>query len=96
MLESNIDTEKLIDLCRNNDVSMLGVFGSTSRGEAKDNSDLDLLVRFSKAKSLLGLVRLERKLSEGLGIKVDLVTEAAVSPYLRDRIKQDLKVLYEI
>lgn len=89
------DTDKLIEICRQNDVAMIGVFGSTARGEAMDESDIDLLVEFSKRKSLLKLVALERQLSAALGKKVDLLTEAAISPYLRDRIKRDLRVIYE-
>jgi predicted nucleotidyltransferase len=89
------DTNALIKLCRENDVAKLGVFGSMARGEANDQSDIDLLVEFSKRKSLLALVSLERKMSAALGRKVDLLTEAAISPYLRDRIKRDLRVIYE-
>ena len=55
----------------------------------------DLLARFSKPKSLLDLVRLERMLSEVLGRKTDLLTEASISPYLRDRIKNEMEVVYE-
>ncbi len=85
---------QLIDICRQNDVSMVGVFGSMARGEAKKKSDIDLLVRFSKRKSLLAVVRLERELSESLGRKVDLLTEAAISPYLRERILKEMMVVY--
>ena len=86
---------QLIDICRQNDVSMIGVFGSMARGEAKQKSDIDLIVRFSKRKSLLALVRLERELSEALGRKVDLLTEGALSPYLRERILKEMRVVYE-
>jgi uncharacterized protein len=89
------DLPRLIELCHQNDVSMVGVFGSMARGEAKKRSDIDLLVRFSKRKSLLATVRLERELSEALGRKVDLLTEAAISPYLRERILKELQVVYE-
>jgi predicted nucleotidyltransferase len=89
------DTNALINICRENDVSKLGMFGSAARGEADDDSDIDLLVEFSKRKSLLALVSLERKMSAALGRKVDLLTEAAISPYLRERIKRDLRVIYE-
>ncbi len=89
------DTSALVNLCRENDVAKLEVFGSTARGEANDNSDVDLVVAFSKRKSLLALVSLERKMSAALGRKVDLLTEAAISPYLRDSIKRDLRVVYE-
>jgi predicted nucleotidyltransferase len=89
------DTEKLIQICQQNDVAMIGVFGSMARGEATEDSDIDLLVKFSKGKSLLTLVRLEREISTALDRKVDLLTEAAISPYLRDRIRRELKVIYE-
>ena len=88
------DTVRLVDICRQNDVSMVGVFGSTARGEAKSTSDIDLIVRFSKRKSLLAMVRLERELSQALGRKVDLLTEAAISPYLRERILSEMRVVY--
>jgi predicted nucleotidyltransferase len=89
------DAKKLIEICRQNDVAKIGVFGSIARGEATERSDIDLLVYFSKRKSLLALVALERQLSTALGRKVDLLTEGAISPYLRDRIKNDLQVIYE-
>jgi hypothetical protein len=89
------DTNKLIEICRQNDVKKIGVFGSMARGEFNDQSDVDLLVEFSKRKSLLALVALERQISVALGKKVDLLTEAAISPYLRDRIKRDLRIIYE-
>ncbi len=89
------DTNKLVEICRQNDVSRIGVFGSVARGEANEQSDIDLLVEFSKRKSLLSLVALERKMSETLGRRVDLLTEAAISPYLRASIMSDLQVIYE-
>lgn len=89
------DKTKLIQICRQNDVSKISVFGSAARGEATETSDIDLLVEFSQRKTLLNLVALERKLSTALGGEVDLLTEAALSPYLRERIHQDLRVIYE-
>lgn len=95
MITFQFDINKLIDICRKNDVAMIGVFGSMARGEAAEQSDIDLLVKFSKKKSLLALVKLERELSNEFGRKVDLLTEAAISPYLRKEIKSEVKVLYE-
>lgn len=88
------DVTRLIDICRQNDVSMVGVFGSMARGDAKKKSDIDLIVRFSKRKSLLALVRLERELSEALGRKVDLLTEASISPYIHEKVMKELRVIY--
>jgi len=95
MIALPFDTDKLIEICRKNDVAMIGVFGSMARGEASDQSDIDLLVRFSRRKSLLTLVRLEREISTALGRKVDLLTEAAISPYLSEVIMSALRVVYE-
>ena len=74
-------------------VKKIGVFGSYARNEASPNSDLDLMVWFKEQKSLLGVIRIERELSELLGVKIDLLTEQAVSPHLIDRIRNELKVI---
>lgn len=95
MIALPFDTDKLIEICRKNDVAMIGVFGSMARGEASDQSDIDLLVRFSRRKSLLTLVRLESDISTALGREVDLLTEAAISPYLSERIMSELRGVYE-
>ncbi len=88
------DKEILIKICRENDVSSIGIFGSMARDEASEKSDIDLLVKFDKRKSLLGVVRLERELTEALGRKVDLVTEGAISPYIRADILRDMEIIY--
>lgn len=95
MLNLPFNRDRLIEICRQNDVARIGVFGSIARGEFNEQNDIDLLIEFSKRKSLLALVALERQISTALGRKVDLLTEAAISPYLRDRIKRDLRIIYE-
>jgi len=89
------DTNELIEICHQNDVSKPGIFGSVARGQATEQSDVDLLVYFFKPKSLLALVALERRMSAVLGRKVNLLTKAAISPYLRERIMRELEVIYE-
>jgi len=93
--ELPFDIERLIELCRQSGVVQIAIFGSMARGEANQQSDIDLVVKFSKPISLLRVTALERQLSEALGRKVDLLTEAAISPYLQERIKRNLKVIYE-
>jgi predicted nucleotidyltransferase len=90
-----VDRDLIDDICAQNDIVYLGVFGSYARGDFDPTSDVDLLVRFSKPKSLLTLVRIERELSERLGKPVDLVTEGALSPYLKDRVLAEVKSIYE-
>lgn len=91
----NIDLSILNKTCMQNDVAFLGIFGSFARGDFKSTSDIDLLIRFSKRKSLLDLVRIEREFSNQLGKPVDLVTEDSVSPYIIKNIKKQLKTVYE-
>ena len=62
------------------------VFGSIARGDARDDSDIDLLVDMESGRTLLDLVALSRELEERLGRPVDVVTKGGLSPYLRDRI----------
>jgi len=78
-----------------NDAARVGVFGSAARGEDTSECDIDLVVKFSKRKSLSDIVSIERELSAVPGKKVDLLTEAAISPYSRDRILSELKVIDE-
>ncbi|MBU1148055.1 MAG: nucleotidyltransferase domain-containing protein, partial [Candidatus Omnitrophica bacterium] len=85
----------MASLCEKSGIVSLDIFGSFAREEQAKDSDIDLLVRFSKPKSLLEIVRIERIFSELLGRKVDLLTEASISPYLRDRIRKEAKVFYE-
>ncbi len=85
----------LEDFCRQRDIAYLGIFGSYARGDYDENSDIDLLVRFSKPKSLLDLVRVERELAEQIGKPVDLLTEGSLSPYIRERVLAETKRLYE-
>jgi hypothetical protein len=91
-----LDDQKILPLCRKYDIVFLGMFGSYARGtDVTEKSDLDLIVRFSKRKSLFDLVGIEQELSDELGVKVDLLTEGAISPYLKDRIMKEMKVLYD-
>ena len=85
--------DTIISYMQKHGAEKVGVFGSYARNEARTDSDLDLMVWFKDQKSLLGMIRIERELSELLGVKIDLLTEQAVSPYLIDRITQEIKVI---
>jgi predicted nucleotidyltransferase len=95
MIEWPFDIDKLIEICRKNDIARVSVFGSMARAEATEQSDIDLLVYLSKPKSLLGMIALERQFTAALGRQVDLLTEEDISPYMRPRVKRDLQVVYE-
>jgi predicted nucleotidyltransferase len=67
-------------------VRSLDLFGSVARGEAGPASDVDLLVDFDKPIGLFHFFRVQRRLEEILGCRVDLVMRDAVKRQLRDRI----------
>ncbi len=90
-----IKTKDIKEFCNKNDIEYLGIFGSHARGDAKESSDVDVLIRFKKRKSLLEFIRMERALSKIMRKKVDMVTENGVSKYLRDIIKREVKTIYE-
>ncbi|HXG23593.1 MAG TPA: nucleotidyltransferase family protein [Chthonomonadales bacterium] len=69
---------------------IVGIFGSYARGEARKRSDLDVLVRFLEGASLFDLVGLADFLEEHLGLRVDVVSERAIRPELRDRILREV------
>ena len=90
----DINQEKLFDICQENDIKSLAVFGSFARGEQGPDSDVDLLVSFNKRISLLTLVKLEREFSEAIGRRVDLLTENSIHPLIRDNVLSNLQVIY--
>ncbi len=87
--------QTIIEVLNSYNPERIGIFGSYARNEETQESDLDILVSFKETINLLQFVALEQELSEKLGIKVDLVTERAVHPRLKDYIYQDLKLILE-
>jgi len=87
--------ETIVAILVRNGAERIAIFGSYARGEAGATSDVDILVRFARPKSLFQLVRIEDELKRALGRNVDLVTENAVSPYLADAVHRDAVVIYD-
>lgn len=87
----SINKQKLAPMIKKHGIRRLAMFGSRARGTHRRTSDLDLLVSFTSSKSLPEIVSIERELSRLLKVKVDLVTEGALSPYLRTEVRRTLK-----
>ena len=94
-IESNMIFKKVTSILKRYGAKEISIFGSYARGEEKKTSDLDIIVEFSERKSLFDIVGIEQELSEALDIKVDLLTEKSISPYLIDRIKKEMVVIYQ-
>jgi uncharacterized protein len=85
--------EEILRLAASRGARNVRVFGSVARGEARDDSDIDLLVDVESGRSLLDVVGLWLDLQELLGRKVDLLTEGGVNRHLRDRILAEARPL---
>ena len=70
-------------------VKSLSVFGSIARGEADEQSDVDLLVEFEQTVGLLTFVRLQRYLETILGCEVDLGTPESLKAYLQEGVLEE-------
>lgn len=91
-----LNNAKLEEVCKNYQVEFLGVFGSVARGEDTQNSDVDVLVRFSPRVKIgyFKLYDIEQEIAQSFGRRIDLVTQDALSPYIKDRVYSDLKTIY--
>lgn len=65
------------------------VFGSVARGEADEQSDIDLIVEFEPGRSLLDHAALWLELQELLGCKVDVVSERGLKPRIREKVLRE-------
>ena len=77
---------ELLAMARRRGVTGVRVFGSMSRGDGSDDSDVDLLVTLAPGTSGLALGGLLLDAQELLGRRVDVVTEASLHPALRDSV----------
>ncbi|OGE74032.1 MAG: hypothetical protein A3I07_01150 [Candidatus Doudnabacteria bacterium RIFCSPLOWO2_02_FULL_42_9] len=87
-------SNKIIPVLKANGVEYAAVFGSMARGKVKPESDVDILVRFSKDISLLDHIGIAQKLEDTLQRKVDLISEHSLSKYVVPNVKKDLAVIY--
>lgn len=84
-----IDATAVIRICAKFGAHDVAVFGSVSRGEANERSDLDLLVDVEPGRTLLDLVDLEMELTDALQREVDVVTRDGLSRHLGPRILRE-------
>ena len=70
-------------------ITDLALFGSTARDEARDDSDIDVMVEFDGEATAKRYFGVQFYLEDSLGCAVDLVTEKALRPQLRPFIEQE-------
>jgi len=84
LLERN--REEILRICADHGARNIRVFGSCARGQARPDSDVDLLVDAGPVHSPWFPGGLLTDLQDLLGCKVDIVTEDALHWYIRDKI----------
>lgn len=77
---------EILRVAQEHGATRVRVFGSVARGESGPESDLDLLIDMEPRRDLFDIVAIKLDLEDLLGREVDVVTEAAVSPYMREQI----------
>ena len=92
-MELQTKRREILDVAARHGARNVRLFGSTARGEARPDSDIDLLVEMDPGRSLLDLVGLGQDLEALLAHKVDVLTDASLHPALRDRILAEARPL---
>lgn len=98
MMSIQAMTKQIAEYFKTQPVLKAWLFGSFARGEETSSSDVDILVRFDRTTSPIGLLaymRMHRELEERLGRKVDLVEEGTLRPAAQQTANRDIKVIYE-
>lgn len=93
-------TAELANICAKWQINQLSIFGSFARGQARADSDIDLLVVFAPTAQigLLDHVRMQRDLESYFGRPVDMITQSALDRMSNSARKEDivkhLKIIY--
>ena len=88
----NIDTllkkkrDEILEIAARHGARKIRVFGSVVAGKSGPDSDIDFLVDLEPGKTLLDIVAIKQDLEDILDCPVDVVTEEAISPYIRSEI----------
>ena len=93
----DVPADRIEELCRNNHVRKLALFGSVLRDDFGPDSDIDVLVEFEPGRvpGLLELARMERQLSAILDDRpVDIRTPEDLSPYFRHDVVESAEIQY--
>jgi hypothetical protein len=100
MTKQEIKT-KLLKAIRNaphrGDIKAVALFGSYINGNAREESDIDVLIDFEPS-AVIGLfefVEIQQYLADALGKTIDLLTSESLSKYFRDEVLKQAEPVYE-
>jgi predicted nucleotidyltransferase len=81
--------EAILRVAAKHGATQVRLIGSVARGEARPDSDLDLLVKWQEGTSLLDQAALMLELESLLGRKVDIASDGWVKPTIRESVYRD-------
>ena len=92
----NLDINLIIDYLSDQPIEKAWIFGSYARGEEKEESDVDILVTFTK-KTRIGMkfIRIINDLEKKLNRSVDLVEENSLLPWIKPYVDKEKILIYE-
>ena len=85
--------EEILAIAKTHGALSVRIFGSCARGAEQSSSDIDLIVEMEPGRSLLDIIAIKQEVEDLVGKKVDVVTEAALSPYIREKVLQEAVAL---
>ena len=96
MIGLSVEAEQVAEVCRRHHVCELAVFGSAARGDARPDSDIDVLIDFAPSARIgfIALSRLNRDLEALFGRRVDVVTKRGLNARIRDRVLAEAEVVF--
>lgn len=77
-------------LCETYQITELGIFGSYTRGEQTQDSDVDVLIDYEQAPTLFAVVNLRDFLRDLIGLPVDVVTKNGLKPRIREQVLSEV------
>lgn len=87
--------EALISIAQECGVQSIKLFGSRLRGDARSDSDVDLLIRYDAKNLTLSPLSFDLRVRELFGNRVDIISEKNIYWYLRDSILQEAELLWQ-
>ena len=87
--------EKVIPVLKKHKIRRAGLFGSYAKEDAKEESDIDILIELPTNYSLLDFVGIKLELEDILGKNVDLVEYLALKPALKTTILNEEVIIYD-
>ncbi len=92
----HLPKDKIAEFCRRHHIRRMAIFGSALREDFRPDSDLDVLVEFEPGHVPgLAFFGMQAELSTLLGQTVDLETPQFLSPYFRERVREEAQVVFD-